>query len=86
MRRAPPPLTHQTKEQPKRTRQSPELAGNAVHTGWLDSRIARRLPGVQAPWHLAVIAGAVVRAHQVREGWVRVCVCVGGGLSFEQKG
>ncbi len=37
---------------------------NQVHTGWLDSRIARKVPAAQPAWHLAVIAGAVVRAHQ----------------------
>jgi hypothetical protein len=44
--------------------QSPDLLANQIHTGWLDSRIARKLPGSRAPWHLAVIAGSVVRAHQ----------------------
>ncbi len=44
--------------------QSPDLINNQIHTGWLDSRIARKVPGVQAPWHIAVIAGAAVRAHQ----------------------
>lgn len=48
--------------------QSPDLVNNAVHTGWLDSRIAARVPSSQLPWHLPVIAGAVVRAlEQVRE-------------------
>ncbi|GLC69098.1 hypothetical protein PLESTF_000789000 [Pleodorina starrii] len=41
---------------------SPELTGNAIHTGWLDSRIAARVKPGRPPWHISVIAGAVVKS------------------------
>ncbi|KAG2445384.1 hypothetical protein HXX76_000006 [Chlamydomonas incerta] len=41
---------------------TPELTGNAVHTGWLDSRIAARIKPGRPPWHISVIAGAVVKS------------------------
>eukprot|EP00200_Dunaliella_tertiolecta_P012627 CAMPEP_0202373002 /NCGR_PEP_ID=MMETSP1127-20130417/4091_1 /ASSEMBLY_ACC=CAM_ASM_000462 /TAXON_ID=3047 /ORGANISM="Dunaliella tertiolecta, Strain CCMP1320" /LENGTH=2753 /DNA_ID=CAMNT_0048969731 /DNA_START=204 /DNA_END=8465 /DNA_ORIENTATION=+ len=46
--------------------QSPDVINNQLHTGWLDARIAQCVigPGSQPPWHLAVIAGAVVRAFE----------------------
>ena len=44
--------------------QRPELVENTIHTGWLDLRIARKVLSGGPPWHLAVIAGAVVRAHE----------------------
>jgi len=46
--------------------QSPEVVDNKLHTGWLDARIAQCItgPGARPPWHLAVVAGAVVRAFE----------------------
>ena len=44
--------------------QSPELTGNRIHTGWLDTRIALKVQAGRPPWHLSVIAGAVVRAYE----------------------
>jgi hypothetical protein len=44
--------------------QSSELVENTFHTGWLDLRIARKVLTGGPPWHLAVIAGAVVKAHE----------------------
>ncbi|KAG2485379.1 hypothetical protein HYH03_015868 [Edaphochlamys debaryana] len=41
---------------------SPELSSGAVHTGWLDSRIAARVKPGRPPWHISVIAGAVVKS------------------------
>ena len=53
--------------------QAPDIVANTVHTGWLDARIAKKVPTTQLPWHLAVIGGAVVRAFQH----------VGSGLNVE---
>ncbi|GFR43976.1 hypothetical protein Agub_g5120, partial [Astrephomene gubernaculifera] len=39
-----------------------ELTGNNIHTGWLDSRIAARVKPGRPPWHISVIAGAVVKS------------------------
>eukprot|EP00898_Chlorokybus_atmophyticus_P001157 jgi/Chlat1/2041/Chrsp164S00134 len=39
--------------------QTAEFQSNRIHTGWLDTRIARRLTTEKPPWHLAVICGAV---------------------------
>jgi acetyl-CoA carboxylase/biotin carboxylase 1 len=44
--------------------QSPEFTGNKIHTGWLDLRIAANIKAERPPWHLCVIGGAVVRAHE----------------------
>ena len=41
--------------------QSPDFVGNEVHTGWLDSRIARHVKAEKPAWYLAVIAGALLR-------------------------
>lgn len=41
--------------------QSPDFVGNEVHTGWLDSRIARHVRAEKPAWYLAVIAGALLR-------------------------
>lgn len=40
----------------------PDVTGNRIHTGWLDSRIASRVKAGRPPWHISVIAGAVVKA------------------------
>ena len=39
--------------------QEHDFVHNAVHTGWLDSRIAARVKVGRPPWHLCVIAGAM---------------------------
>ncbi|GIM14327.1 hypothetical protein Vretimale_17212, partial [Volvox reticuliferus] len=41
---------------------SPEVTSNTIHTGWLDSRIAARVKPGRPPWHISVIAGAVVKS------------------------
>ncbi|MEW5311712.1 MAG: hypothetical protein WDW38_003401 [Sanguina aurantia] len=42
---------------------SPDFVSNHLNTGWLDARIAAHVKGsLTLPWHLTVIAGAVVRA------------------------
>lgn len=38
--------------------QDPAYTSNAIHTGWLDGRIAANVRADSPPWHLAVIAGA----------------------------
>lgn len=44
--------------------QDPDFVGNKIHTGWLDNRIAAQLTTGKVKWHLAVVAGAVLRAHE----------------------
>lgn len=39
--------------------QDEEYQGNRIHTGWLDSRIAKQIRGQRLPWHVCVIAGAL---------------------------
>ncbi|KAG2488653.1 hypothetical protein HYH03_012820 [Edaphochlamys debaryana] len=41
---------------------SPDLVGNNINTGWLDARIAARVKPGSPPWHISVIAGAVVKS------------------------
>jgi hypothetical protein len=41
-----------------------EFLANDIHTGWLDSRIASDVRSERPPWHLAVVAGAVVKSLQ----------------------
>ncbi|EIE18073.1 hypothetical protein COCSUDRAFT_26470 [Coccomyxa subellipsoidea C-169] len=41
--------------------QSPDFVGNAIHTGWLDSRIASHVRAEKPAWYLAVISGALLR-------------------------
>ena len=42
--------------------QTPEFRANTIHTGWLDDRIARRIPEGQPPYDLAVACGALYRS------------------------
>ena len=39
--------------------QDKEYVGNEIHTGWLDSRIARRIKAQRPPWHICVVTGAL---------------------------
>jgi hypothetical protein len=44
--------------------QSEEFLTNNIHTGWLDSRIACHVRSGRPPWHVSVVAGAVVKSLQ----------------------
>lgn len=57
--------------------QSPDVVNNTLHTGWLDARIAQRVTGPAAspPWHLAVVAGAVVRAFEHVSVFYSIIMC-----------
>ena len=44
--------------------QDKDFVGNKIHTGWLDNRIAAQVTTGKVDWHLAVVSGAVLRAHE----------------------
>lgn len=57
-----------------------EFAGNRIHTGWLDSRIAMKVVAERPPWHISVLGGAL------READTMTAARVSDYVGYLQKG
>lgn len=57
-----------------------EFAGNRIHTGWLDSRIAMKVVAERPPWHISVLGGAL------REAEMMTAARVSEYVGYLQKG
>ena len=60
--------------------QCEEYVNGEFHTGWLDSRIARKVRAEQIPWHLAVLCGGVHAAE------VKAAALVAEYIEFLKRG
>ncbi|MCJ1313429.1 acetyl-coenzyme-A carboxylase [Agyrium rufum] len=60
--------------------ETPAFEGNTITTGWLDELISKRLTSERPDTMLAVICGAVIRAHVASEA------CIAGYKSSLEKG
>ena len=57
------------------THQPQAFTQNAIHTGWLDARIAANVKAERPPWHLCVIGSAVVSAARFARFAVNCVMC-----------